>query len=485
MVKKRLVCLLIALNVVGAMGLSGCMFHGDTPIAKAPDAFSVSNSHNADINLPEHPWWQDVGSPELNALVAEALENNRKVSMAIKNIETAQSSLDTVKLGWLPIFTLMGGRVEGNSTAVLPNMSVPLSGGSGFTAFLPMWLVNIVQLPNQMSEAKKKVEATAADYLSLRTTVAAQVVSSYAVLLASIEEERILNALKDNLKVRVATTKSMTDRGLSSEVSFNELDSELQKMDAQVPINKSNRIAAKNALLTLVGRSVATFTPQETFSALNLDHVAPGNTPTSVLATRPDVVAARAKIQAADYGVSSTASLFAPVPTFTTANVRVRSSTNTGDSITYSNMQSGLAVWVLDPQFLGMINTKNKQYDASIINYLDVVDNAMKEVDDALANFEANQTKLVKEERSLSNTSKNLSTAKAMYKNGLISNTQYLEGSARFELAKAAILQTKVQTIIALSKLYQSMGGGATYGDKNYRLKDQTIAEKDRETAPN
>jgi outer membrane protein TolC len=102
-----------------------------------------------------------------------------------------------------------------------------------------------------------------------------------------------------------------------------------------------------------------------------------------------------------------------------------------------------------------------------------------------LASFEANQTKLAKEERSLSNASKNVSTTKAMYKNGLVSNTQYLEGSARFDLAKIAILQTKVQAIIALSKLYQSMGGGATYGDKNYQLKDQTIAERDRETTQN
>ena len=140
----------------------------------------------------------------------------------------------------------------------------------------------------------------------------------------------------------------MTDRGLSTEVSFNELDSEMQKLDAQIATNKSNRVAAKNALLTLVGRQIATFKPREKFSTLNLDHIAPGNTPTSVLATRPDVVAARAKIEAADYGVSSTASLFAPVPTFSTANLRASSSSNGTDSMTYANMQSGLALWVLD-----------------------------------------------------------------------------------------------------------------------------------------
>lgn len=461
------------------------MFHGNTPIAKAPDSFSVGNSDNPEKNLAEHPWWEDVGSAELNDLVVEALENNKKVSIATKNIDTAQSALDTVRLGWLPMINLMAGRVQGSGAVLLPNLPIPLSNAGGFAAFLPMWVANIVQLPNQTKEAQKKVEATTAEYLALRTTIAAQVVSSYAVLLASIEEENILNALKDNLKIRVDTTRSMANRGLSTEVSFNELDSEMQKLDAQIATNKSNKIAAKNALLSLVGRQIATFTPREKFSALNLDHVAPGNTPTSVLATRPDVVAARAKIEAADYGVSSTASLFAPIPTFSTANVRAAGSNNGVDSTTNANMQSGLALWVLDPQFVGMVRTKNKQYDASIINYLEVVDNALKEVDDALAGFEANQTKLIKEERSLSNSSKNLTTTKAMYKNGLLSNTQYLEGTARFDLAKMAILQTKVQTIIALSKLYQGMGGGATYGVKNFSLKDQTIVESDRETTQN
>lgn len=477
--KKRLIGLLLAASGVG------CMFHGNTPIAKAPEAFSVNNQENPQKNLAEHPWWEEIGSSELNELVAEGLANNRKVSMAVKNIETAQSALDTVKLGWLPVISLMSGRVQGNSTVLLPNMPLPLSSAGGFSAFLPTWIVNVIQLPNQVSEAKKKVEATAADYLSLRAAIVAQVVSSYAVLLSSIEEERVLADLKENLQVRVGTTRSMTDRGLSTEVSYNEIDSEMQKLDAQIALNKSNKIAAKNALMTLLGRQIATFAPRERFETLNLTHVAPGNTPTSVLATRPDVVAARAKIESADYGVSATASLFAPVPTFSTANVRMTSSSNGMDSTANGNMQSGALFWVLDPQFLGKIQTQNKQYDASIINYLDVVDNAIKEVDDGLASFEANQTKLAKEERSLSNASKNVSTTKAMYKNGLVSNTQYLEGSARFDLAKIAILQTKVQAIIALSKLYQSMGGGATYGDKNYQLKDQTIAERDRETTQN
>jgi len=63
-----------------------------------------------------------------------------------------------------------------------------------------------------------------------------------------------------------------------------------------------------------------------------------------------------------------------------------------------------------------------------------------------------------------------------MLKNGLLSETQYLQTVGQFDQANMAIVQTKLQTIISLSKLYQSMGGGATYGQQQYRLKNQSIA---------
>lgn len=469
---KTLMCLLLA-----AMA-TGCMFHGDTPIASAPGAFSVDNSRQLEKSLPAYPWWKDVGSTELNELVDEALEKNKQILVAAKNIEIAQSTLDTIRLGWLPSFSFMAGRVQGSGVAVLPNLPVPISSASNFSAFLPMWIANIIQLPNQTKEAEKNVEATAAEYLALRTSITAQVVASYAVLLASIEEANILKMLQDNLMVRVKTTRSMAQRGLNTDVALNEVESEMQKLQAQIDINESNQIAAKNALLTLVGRQISGFVPTEKFTSLRLEQVAPGNTPTSVLATRPDVVAARAKIQSADYGLSSTASLFAPVPTFSSANVRVTSSNNGENESVRESVQAGIAVWVLDPQFIGKINTSNKRYDVAVVNYLSTVDQSLKEVDNALASFEANQKKLIKEERVLANSRSNLATSHAMYKKGLLSDMQYREGLARFELARISILQTKLQTVIAFTKLYQSMGGGATYGDVRYQLQDQALTTK-------
>jgi len=459
---------------------AGCMFHGDTPIAPAPESFSIENRANPVKNLPQYPWWTEVGSSELNDLVLEALENNKQVNIASKNIEAAQISLDTVRLGWLPTINLLGGRFKSEGIIFVPNLPVPLAGTGGFFAFLPTWVANIIQLPNQTRAAQKNVEVSVADYLALRNSVAAQVVSSYATVLASIEEEKILAELTNNLNVRVKTARSMALQGLETETSTIDQDSQVQKLEAQVAINQANRIAAKNALLTLVGRSLEDFKPKDSFSKLNLDYIAPGNTPTSVLETRPDVVAARAKIQAADYGISATASLFAPTPLLSNATVRASVDMGNTNETLSESVQMGIVSWTLDPQFIGKIRSANMQYDRALISYFSVVDNAIKEVDNALADFNAKQTTLIKEQKILSNSSKNLGTFRAMRGTGLISETQYLQSAGQFDLANMAIVQTKLQAIISLSKLYQSMGGGAAYDQKNYSLKDQSIVSIDR-----
>lgn len=465
--------------------VSGCMFHGNTPLAQAPLSFTVDNSANPVKNLSENPWWHEVGSPELNGLVAEALDNNKQVSIASKNIEIAQSALDTVRLGWLPTLSVMTGQIQSNGLVLLPNLPVPLAGTGGFFAFLPSWVVNIVQLPNQSKVAEKKLDVTVADYLAMRSSIAAQVVSSYALLLATIEEEKILNDLSNNLNDRFKTAGFMISQGLETEISITEQDSQRQKISVQLATNRSNQIAAKNALLTLVGRPLSDFTPSEKLSMLNLDYISPGNTPTSVLATRPDVVAARAKIQAADYDISATVSSLVPTPTLASASITAWAKADGSRDTLNETVQMGLGTWTLNPQIIGQISSSNRQYDRAVINYVNVVDNAIKEADNALADFVAKQTTLIKEEKIVANSRKNLTTYQAMFKSGLLSGTQYLQSVGQFDQANMAIVQAKLQTITSLTKLYQSMGGGATYNLKNYSLKDQSIVGIDSDNTKN
>ena len=464
-----------------SLGLAGCMFHGSTPDIRVPERFTSNNQTQREVDLAQNPWWENLGSKELNSLVQEGLERNKQLSLAIKNVELAQASLETIKLGWIPSVNLLAGRASGNTTTFVSNLPIPVTSSTGFLAFIPSFLANIIQLPNQIKGASKNVEASAADYLSVRTSISAQIVSAYAVLLASHEEERGLKDLKADLQSRVNTTRAMAVKGLTSQTALNDMESEMHKLESQIAQNKANQVSAKNAVLILLGRSIGPFDIQGRFSDLKIEQAAPGNTPASVINSRPDVAAARAKIDAADYGISAAASMIAPEINLTYVGTNINTTTNGSGGNTNANMRSAVALIALNPQVIGYINTSNKRYDAALIQYVEVVDNALREIDNALVDFETNNQKLKFEERSLKNTEVNTGTFDAMLQKGLISQSQYLELKAKLYLANIAILQTKTQTLIAYSKLYQNMGGGASFNEKQYSIQKQLV----KSTQPN
>lgn len=455
--------------------VSGCMYHGSTPNVRLPDQFTATNQTRTEVDLAQNPWWENLGSTELNKLVQEGLDRNKKLSIAVKNVELAQASLETIQLGWLPTVNLLAGRATSNTTTFVSNLPIPVNSATGFLAFIPSFLANVIQLPNQVKGASKGVQASAADYLAIRTSISAQIVAAYAVLLAAHEEERGLNELKQDLQSRLNTMRAKTDKGLSSQVSFNSMDSEMQKLEMQIAQNKANQVSAKNAVLILIGRSIGPLEIQGKFSDLKVEQVTPGNTPASVINSRPDVAAARAKIDAADYGIASAASMIAPQINLTYVGTNINTSTNAGGGTANANLRSAVALIALNPQVIGSVKTANRQYDAALIQYVEVIDNALRETDNALVNFETNNQKLKLEERSLSNTEKNTKTFDAMLKQGLVSKSQYLEYKASLYLANIAIVQTKTQTVISYSKLYQSMGGGASFNEKQFSIENQLV----------
>lgn len=455
--------------------LSGCMFHDNTPNFEFPEKFTLNNSSNPEVELTQNPWWENLGSVELNKLVLEGLENNKKISLAINRVERAQSSLDTIKLGWLPSLNFLIGRSSDNSDLYVGNVPVPTSSTAAFLAFIPAFMVNIFELPNKTKEASKRLEVSAADYLAVRTSISAQIVSAYATLLASREEERILSQMKLDLDTRVKTEKSMTSNGLSTQSDLNDINSNLQNLESQIIQNQANQSSAKNAVLILIGRSIGELNIKGQFSDLKIEQVTPGNTPVSVIDNRPDVAAARANIDAADYGISVAASSLAPTISFSYVTSNLDSTTNNQGGDGNANMSLAFALLSLDPQTIGKINTSNKKYDAALINYVEVVDKALRETDDALVKFETTNKKLKLEELSLVNTKTNDNTSEAMYKNGLVSMSKYLELKSKLNSSKISILQTKTQSVIAYSKLYQNMGGGASFNEKQFSIDKQSV----------
>ncbi|GEM_PF-2439289 len=474
------------LMVIAAVTLlAGCMLHGDgkPPEVALPRQWSTGQDALPEQRLALYPWWEQLNSDELNQLVDESLANNRQIQQSLNQIEQAQAQLNTVKLGWLPTLNFLGGTINGDTTLFFQGMPLPVANVGGFIGFLPTYIVNLFQLPARQMQAGKALEASQADYLAVKTAIIAQVTSAYIVVLATAHQGQILRDMQQTFSKLVELSAALRTRGLMTEVGQNQLGLELNAISGQLAQNRANDQAAQNALLILTGKNIGRFKSKLSLDQIETHVQAPGNLPASVVALRPDVAAARARVDATNYGLTATASLLLPSLSFNALMTNIKATNNAQSSSANANFQAAFVTWVLDPKVLGAISSSETAYKSALISYVDVVNNALRETDDALSTYEAQRTKLLHDSDSFAKASANLKITESMYRQGLISQFQYLETKARYDLVDAAVTQTKLTKLIALAKLYQSMGGGSIYAEQNFEISNGAVQSRQKSSA--
>jgi len=463
------------------------MMHGDgsPPEVVLPEQWPAKQVASQEQPLALYPWWEQLKSEELNQLVSESLTNNRQIQQAINRIEQAQAQLNTVKLGWLPSLNFFGGAINGDTTLFFQGMPVPVANVGGFVGFLPTYIVNLFQLPSRQMQAGRILEASQADYLAVRTAIIAQVTSAYIAVLATEHQGQILHDMQQTLTKLVESSVALKKRGLSTEVSQNQLELELNAISGQLAQNRANYQASQNALLILVGKSIGRIKTKQSLDQIDTNVAAPGNMPASIVATRPDVAAARARLDATNYGVTAAASLLLPSITLNALMTNIKSTNNGESSAANANFQAAFATWVLDPKVIGTISSSDSLYKSALINYVEMVNTALRETDDALSAYEGQRTKLLHDSDAFAKASANLKISESMYRQGLISQSQYLEAKARYYLVDIAVTQTKLTKLIALATLYQSMGGGSIYEEQNLEISNGTVQSRRKSPVEN
>ena len=451
--------------------------HGDgtPPKVALPELWPAKQTPSQDQELPSNPWWKQLKSEELDQLVSESLSNNRQIQQSVNNIEQAQAQLDTVKLGWLPSLNFLGGTINGNTTLFFQGLSVPVANVGGFVGFLPTYIVNLFQQPTRQMQAGQILEATQADYLAVRAAIISQVTTAYIAVLVTKRQGQILEDMRQSLKKRVELSAALAARGLSTDFGQNQLALELNAISGQLAVNNANHQAAQNALLILVGRSVGRIKTAQSLAQINADIPAPGNMPASVVATRPDVAAARARLDATNYGVTAAASMLFPTISLNALATNIKTTTNGSNASSNANYQAAYATLVLDPKIIGAISSSNAVYRSALIAYVDIVNNALREVDDALSGYEGQQVKLKHDSEAFMKATENLKISESMYRQGLISQSQLLEARAQHDLVETVLTQTMLTELIALAKLYQSMGAGSIYEEQNLEISNGKV----------
>lgn len=341
-------------------------------------------------------WWKNFNDPQLDAIVAEALANNRDLARAMARIDESRAALRAARAERLPNVSANASaaraRASENGPSAFPGVSLT---GNDFRATLNVaYEVDLWSRTANLNAAARD-ELLASEYArdTLRTALAAQVVQSYAAL-QSLDAQVLLfgqqvQAQRDSL----ALQRKRFDAGDISELDIQQLQAELIDNEAQLPKLDRARGEAERALAFVLGRSPKALVEggmaRKDTATLRASGV-PEGLPSDLLLRRPDVQAAEARLRAAGARVNAARAAYFPGITLTAAYGRESTQLSKlldGPSTIWS-IAAGLTQPIWDGGRIGANFDATQARRTQIeLDYRDSVVTAFKEVRDALGQY--------------------------------------------------------------------------------------------------
>ncbi|MCY4155634.1 MAG: efflux transporter outer membrane subunit [Gammaproteobacteria bacterium] len=295
------------------------------PVAELPQTFAGAEVAGA---YQPQGWWQAFADPALDRLIETALAANFELAEAVARVEQARARERIVKAPALPLLqpTLditdtdiptnagIAAQLEevGLGEDVYSDFGLELPERLGLTTYtlsaqfsyeLDFWGRN----HNDARAAGAELLAQEADYLTARMGVLAETVRTYLEIVDLRRQRGLAEASVALFRQREALAGLRYDRGRTDTLPLYAARRDLRNAEAQLPQFEALLADAHGRLGVLLGGYPAD--PEALLPATLAPAAAPEPVPVGIpadlLAQRPDVRAARQRLEAARYTVGA------------------------------------------------------------------------------------------------------------------------------------------------------------------------------------
>jgi NodT family efflux transporter outer membrane factor (OMF) lipoprotein len=302
-------------GLAAALLLAGCAsYRGIEPEAtlRTPPVPGASSEPIAPVNAE---WWKDFGDPQLDRLVQQALADNPNLGIARARLRRAQAAADAADAYRYPQVTgqLDMTRQRFSENSLYPP---PFGGGifnSGTLQANANWELDFFG-KNQAAfqAALGNTRAGEADLAAARVVLASNVARTYFQLLRVQEQlgvaQRTLAQREDQLKL----VNQRVGAGLDTTLQQRQSEGAIPEARQQIEALQEQALTTRNALAALVASQEVPSVGQ--LPAMGNEHAATvlPALPADLLARRPDIAAARWRIEAANQDVRNAKAQFYP-----------------------------------------------------------------------------------------------------------------------------------------------------------------------------
>lgn len=415
---------------------------------------------------PASDWWNHLGDPQLDALIDEALRSNPDLQVADARARQANAAVLSADAQRQP--TLTGN--AGVTRSRLARVDDPTGQGDRYSTLRSLSLDGSYHFDLWGGERAAweaslgRARASEVDQQGARLTLAAEVARAYNDLgLAYATQdlaEQDLKRSRDMLQLG----RSRVEAGLDSEYQLQQTQSLEAAAEASLTAASQQVQSARIRLAVLLGqgpdRGASLPRPQLIApSAVSL----PANVPAELIGRRPDLVAARWRVEAASRDIDASKADFYPNLNL---SVAAGSKSLLGDAMfggasRFFSVAPALSLPIFDGGARrAALAGRDADYDLAVAQYNQTLVTALGDIGDVIQRIHSLQRQIEQQQRARDIARSSYDIAMQRYADGIGNYLDALSVEQQLLQSERQLASLQAERIDASVLLMQALGGG-------------------------
>jgi len=470
-----------ALAALGLAALAGCASMApdyERPQAPVPQAYPApAATHGAVAH--ELAWRDFFTDPVLSRLIETALENNRDLRVAALRVDEARSAFRIQRGERFPEISVGGQGARSRLPGDLNASGLPMVGGEyraevGLTTWeLDLW----GRVRSLERSALESWLATEAAGQAVHIALVAQVANGYLAVRELDERVQIARQSVASREESYRIFQRRYEVGSTARLDVTQVQTLLTQAQSLLAQLEQQRATQINALRLLVGGDPGIEPQQEPFDETTVLAELDAGLPSTLLTSRPDIIAAEHRLLAANANIGAARAAFFP-------RIALTGSFGSASAELDGLFESGSKSWAFVPTvslpiFDGGRRQANLELsevrrDMAVAEYEKAIQNAFREVADALAAHHWLRQQLEVQLVGRDAQAERARLAQLRYDRGSAAYLEVLDAQRDLLDVRQQVVQTRRALLTSQIALYSALGGGNDASDNSSRTGDSS-----------
>ena len=432
----------------------------DSTVA-VPDQFAAAPPSET---APEVAWWERYDDPVLSDLIRRAAGENRDIKIATERVRAARAGETISRSGLLPNISAVGSHGDqrtdytGRAQAAVPDME-NASGGLSVS-----WEVDLSgRLRAGAAAAAADRIATEDQVRGVRLLVLSDVATNYFTLVGAFQQLETVRAISvaQDETLRLVTARQTV--GLASNFDVERARTDAANARAAIPPLETLAAASRHRIAVLIGSQAADAAMVKPWTGTaTVPDVKPGQ-PAELLERRPDLLASRAQLEAANFRRRQAAAEWFPRLFVGALFGRQDGQVNGLDLgvARFANVSSLLTTPILDWGRTRSINEiAGSHQNEAVLRYEDAIVRALEDVENALVSLHDQRSRAEALGTAAASADAALGHAQSLYNRGQIDLLPLLDAQRTRLSVRVSANDSNTRLLLATVDLFKALGGG-------------------------